>query len=595
MKNNIRIIKKIVSISLSENKRYFICLLLIKVLSALIPIASLVNTQVIINNIQIQADFFSYIFLIPVFLMPFLNLVGSALNSAASYLGQRYTDILNYHFSVLQLNKLKKSELSDFENSKFYDLIQRAEAAGGIHPNKIIMNILVLVIQTISSIGFIIILVTWRWWTVFLIVFFSLLSSIQIAKINNSEHGVRYNRAKIERKSWYFAHLINKDENVKETILYSLQGYFIGEFKKIRKIFLLENRKMFRRRSFYTFFIQVVSIISTSLILFILFYEATTGALLVGSVMMYINSLTNVKDSFNGIVRSLFDLHQDSLYAGNIIELLEYTSVGRTEDLMLENKHLIWEISSIELVNLSYKYASAQNYALKNINLKLTAKENCFIVGRNGSGKSTLAKILLGFYTDYEGLVLVNGTNLREIDISSYKACLSAVFQDFAKYQLTVKKSVGIHDGGNECELKVIKSVENAGAKTFVEMLPSKYNQQIGYWFDDGIQLSGGELQKLAIARAFYREESTLILLDEPTSALDPISEKDLYSKFNKLSKGKIGVFITHRLKGFNFDGRIVVIANGAIVEQGEQKELLERESYFYELYTAQNNVESFN
>ncbi|MBO0439111.1 ABC transporter ATP-binding protein [Candidatus Enterococcus ikei] len=592
MRERLSILKQISESAYSVGEGYFILIIVTNILTIIFPIVSLFNTQNIINNIQLHVSFSTPQFFFPLLLMICLNILSSVTSQSAAYLMQRYKDILDYQFSKLILQKVNEQKLTDFENPVFYDLMQRAEQAGGVYPYSIMIGIISLTAQLFSSISYILILASWKWWTIFIMAIFPILSSIQIAKLSKSEHQILYNRSTIERKSWYYAHLLNKDENIKETRLYGLEAFFLSKFKNIRMNFIKENQEMYRKRNFFTLSFQIISILATAAVLLLLFYEASLGILLIGSLMTFISSISNTKESVNSIVTSVHKLYQDSLYAENIIKLLNYNEEILSIKESTEVKRSVETIHTIELVDVSYKYISSNRYALKNINLLFEKGKNYVLVGKNGSGKTTLIKILLGFYDNYEGEILINGYPLKEIDETSYKHSLTAIFQDYTKYQFTVNEAIGISDKEAIDEKKVLEAAEKANCTETIEKLPLGYCQQLGYWFENGIQLSGGEWQKLAIARAFYKKNAQVIVMDEPSSALDPLAEKDIYQNFNTLSQDKIGLFITHRLKNFNIKGEIIVLDNGSVLEEGTQAELLENNGLFHDLYLAENTIE---
>ncbi|EBF5282289.1 ATP-binding cassette domain-containing protein, partial [Listeria monocytogenes] len=236
-----------------------------------------------------------------------------------------------------------------------------------------------------------------------------------------------------------------------------------------------------------------------------------------------------------------------------------------------------------------FKYPTKNKYALENINLKLERGKRFTIVGQNGSGKSTLAKLILGFYSNYEGEILINGISLRNIDMKSYRKANSAVFQDFVNYHFSIKENISISNIKRSHETEAIKhAATESGANDFIQTLDNKYDQQLGYWFEDGIQLSGGEWQKLAIARAFFKD-ADVIVMDEPAAALDAIAENNMYKNFSEMTEEKIGIFITHRIKKFDFVSEIIVLKDGKIIGNGKHIDLVESNDVYKDLYYVQS------
>jgi len=358
----------------------------------------------------------------------------------------------------------------------------------------------------------------------------------------------------------------------------------MDKFISIREYFLDQNKDMYKKRTRTNFIIQLLSILSTTIIIFILFWDAFRGVILIGSVVAYINSITNVKDSFKKIFALAHELHQDSLHAKDILEVLKLPV--QNED---KSKKILKHFHTIRFENVSFKYQNTSKYALYNFNFSFKKGKNYIIAGKNGSGKSTLTKLILGFYLNYDGRILVDEQDLKEFEIKSYRSCLSAVFQDFTMHQLSLNETVGLGRLEKMDDFEKIKIALELANVDFVDNLPDKYNQQLGTWFESSHQLSGGEWQKLSIARAFFRDNASLVVLDEPSSALDPLSEQAVINSFRKLSKNKIGLFITHRLKNIKFNGDIIFLENGKIIEYGTHEDLLAQGEEYAKMYHAES------
>ncbi|EHK9982106.1 ATP-binding cassette, subfamily B, bacterial NisT [Enterococcus sp. DIV2349] len=586
MKKTYFIVKRIIELSITLDKKHLISFFLVNIIKLIFPLLIMINTQTIVNNIQTGIPFHSPEFFSLIILFPILNVFSELFNNLNTYLSSRYSDILNFKFSELQLKSVFKHSLEDFENPEFYDLIQRAEQAGGVYPFQIIMTMVSVSSILLTSISYIIILLRWKWWTIILLFLFPFISSIKTLRLSKDEFTIMYSRTNLERKSWYYANLLNKDEFFKETTLYSLGNNFLEEFTNLRKKFINENKKMYRRRNKFTFLVSFITIFTTSIILCIVFYEASVGIILIGSLMTYVNSISTLKNNFSSIINSFFSLHQQSLYAKNILDLLDYKSIPE-EKPNHQKKITIKQINSIELKNVSFKYVQSSRYALKDISLNFEKGKKYIIVGKNGSGKSTLLKIILGFYNNFEGEMLINEIPFSDIDINSYRKCISAVFQDFAKYQFKINETISLSKNRDIDMRDIKKAASEANASQFIKQLPFKYEQQLGSWFPNGIQLSGGEWQKVSIARAFYKDNASLVVLDEPSSALDPISEEKVFKSYKSLVNNKIGIFVTHRIKNIDFEGDIIVLNLGKISEYGKQSDLIKKQGLFYELSTA--------
>ena len=227
------------------------------------------------------------------------------------------------------------------------------------------------------------------------------------------------------------------------------------------------------------------------------------------------------------------------------------------------------------------------------MSFKIEKGEKISLVGENGSGKSTLVKLLSAFYDTYEGEILINGIELKKINKTCYRQKMGVVFQDFNKYELTCRENIGI--GEIQCinnDVLLEDALEKSGSKEFVAQLPKGLDNQIGVWFEEGVQLSGGQWQRLAIARAFLKK-SDCYIFDEPSSALDPVSEADVFKKTLSMLDGKIGIFISHRLFNLRkFSSRILILKEGCLIEEGSHEALMATESHYSYLYNLQNELE---
>lgn len=309
--------------------------------------------------------------------------------------------------------------------------------------------------------------------------------------------------------------------------------------------------------------------------------EASQGIILVGTLMTYINTSSKVDVSINSISNCMFSIYQDSLYAKNLIDFLNLKKSNTT----LKETNILNNIESIEFKKVSFSYPSQNKIVLNDLSFKIKKGESIAIVGKNGSGKSTIIKLICGFYKNYSGEILLNGVELKKIHSDNIKKLISVVFQDYNQYQFTIHENIGYGDINNINNMdKIIDSAKKAKVNEFIETLKDGYNQQVGNWFENGVQLSGGEWQKLALARSFMKK-SDVYILDEPTAALDPISEYNFFDSFIKESKSKISIIITHRFSNAKIADKILVIDKGKLICEGNHKMLFKTNDLYREMY----------
>lgn len=583
MDNTIYILK----IIMQYKKKYLILIVLFSVLQAILPFLSLYISQSILNFIQTGVNAVdSYIKYIAMFIL--LNISISISKQLNAHYLNLYRDYLYYELNCLIMNKTNDLSLADYENPEMYNSIQRAEQEIGIRPFNIISTLVGMISSVITLFSSLLILLQWHWFSILGFIVLPFLTFSYFKKISEYEYQTKYNRSTNERKSWYISHLLTKDRFIKEIKLFDLNEYLVERFKDYRFKFHQQNKYIFFKKDSFSLAYQLTNTLISSFLAILAFYEAIIGYILVGNVMTYINVVSKIENAISAIVVSYFSLVQDNMYVENIRTYLTYEN--KTLNNIVSEKQKIKEIKKIKIINLSFKYPNSKEKVLDKINLEICAGENFALVGKNGSGKTTLIKILCGLYDNYEGAIYVNDINLRNIEMSSYKKLISAIFQDYNCYEFTAKENISFGDIQNFDDLtRVREAAKISGADEFISKLPMGINQQLGNWFEEGIQLSGGQWQKIAISRAFMKK-SHLLILDEPSASLDPISEYNFYEKIIHEDTGNIKIFITHRFNNAKFTDKIIVMDKGKIVEFGSHESLIKNKQLYYKMYSISSH-----
>lgn len=585
-KINIKFLIKTVQRTLSlvyKQKRIYVLLFFgLSLINAILPFVSLIITQTLINFLQSginNLNLLIYLFI----LFSLVSIISTIITNIYNYVGVKLNQFLYYKLNTMLIEKTKYLTLKDYENNETYDLLQRAEQEVGVRPFQIITTVASILSSLISVISSIIILYTWHSWTLFGFIILPFLAFKYFIRINENEYKVLFNRTQYERESWYVSHLLTKDEYIKEIINLNLFKYLFHKFDCLRKKFFKENIKIEKQKSLFTSLYQFSNSIITLFIVYQALSETFFNKIMIGNLTTYINTTEKVETSIRSIVGSIFSLHQSCLYANNIFIFFDYCQEKKKQTLYGKQ---IGDFQTIELINLSYKYPLRDEYALKDITITLHRGDTIALVGDNGSGKSTLLKILSGMYLDYEGSILIDGTELRDIDQTSLSKKVSVIFQDYNKYQFTVKENIGFGDILDFNNInKIKKSAELANADIFINKLNKKYEQQVGTWFAGGTQLSGGQWQKLAISRLFMNDKASIYILDEPTSSLDIISEHNFFLDFSKNISNSIVIFSTHRFVSAKFSNKILVLDNGKLIECGAHDNLIKKKGKYYKMY----------
>ena len=563
-----------------------VCLFLC-VINVILPYITMINTQEIINRIQIGLSIRLILKRLIIFLI--LGILYIISSNLYNFLILKYKEYLYLELNKKFLDNSLKFNLKDFENPEVYNIIQRAEQEIGIRPYNIIISLLSIISQSVNLISAFLILTKWH---LTLIIGFILLASFAskyFISISKNEYDILMNRTNYERKSWYISHLLIKDEYIKEVRLFGLSKYLIQQFIELRSRFFKENVDVLKRQYIFSEIYQLMNYVISFFIIFLAIYESTQGILLVGTAMTYINTSSKIENAIQNIVSNIFGIYKDSLYIDNIKKYFNYESNKFYGNKTLKN------ITTIEFVNVSFKYPNREVYAIRNTSFKIKKGEILAIVGENGSGKTTIIKLLNGLYDEYEGNILINGIEIREIDKKSLRNCLATLFQDYNKYQITINENIGFGSIDNLDDIEKIKySAKKGGADQFINCLPNNYTQQVGYWFEGGTQLSGGQWQKLGLSRLFMKNADCLIL-DEPTASLDPFSELEIFKQLYQNSNEKINIIITHRFINTVFANKIIVLKNGEIIEKGKHDELLKQDGFYKDMFDIQSRGITLN
>ena len=563
------------------NKYYVFFTMLITMLLSLSPTLNIIALKELTNAIQVYPDtrFPMYMYIIFFFMISLVTLLLTKYNE---YMTFCFSNRISYHINIQILNKTKSMSLSDFENPDIYNKIQRAEAQSDEVLFNYFLNFLSLIGSAITILSSLALIIFWRWWFVILILLVSFFRSIVMIKYGRQKFTIHTSRTSNERRKWYYSYLLKNDLSFKEIKIYQLHKSFLNKYKKIFNDFFIQDREIQIKMDIVDFFLSLVGAIIQILLIFFGTYDAALKRILIGDAISFIQGGNNIRNGSDGFMTTLATIVTSSLYLEQLFDFLDL----ETEIPNKRGVELSEPIKKIEFKNVSYKYKSSNEFTLKNINMTLDSNCRYYLVGRNGSGKSTLAKILLNLYDDYEGTIEINGVNLKTIAFSSYWEKIGILFQDYTKYELTLRENITFSEKPSKSKdsklIKTLRQLDN----DFLITLP--LNQQLGFWFDNGVQLSGGQWIKIAISRALQRNPS-LLILDEPNASLDNISEKKLLNLIQNATEDKISLIITHRLKNIDpLNSVILFMEDGKICDQGNTVDLLNKNKSFAELYNAE-------
>ncbi|HDK7138548.1 TPA: ABC transporter ATP-binding protein [Clostridium botulinum] len=563
---------------LSEiDKRVLYLIMFNQVIIGVIPSLRVILIQYILNGIQQPSISLSKVFVLVIAYIT-MEICNDSINKIISYITFKFKNKVTLKLNLLVLNKTTELNLKNFENTDVYNMIQRAQSQADESVFTYFMSVISLVSSIITLATNIGILLAWRWWLLVIIVFISTFKTIVMIHYSKKQYELIRNRTTEERKKWYYQFLLTNDLAFKEIKMYKLFNYFIKQFKIIYNKFFEQDRKNYKGMSISDGVITLIDDLCLGGIFVLSILDAKYGRIMIGDAIAYITSISNIKSSIELFSGKFVEVVQQTLYISQIFEFIDMKVDSNNDN---DKKITINKINSIKIENLSYKYENSNHYVLKNINLTLLDGDIVSLVGKNGSGKSTLVKIIAGFYDDYEGNIFVNDINLRLIDIESYQKVIGIFFQDYSKYELSLRENVAI---GNLEDINSDKKIKKALSLTGMDKVFS-LETQLGYWFENGTQLSGGQWIKIALSRTFMRN-SDFYILDEPNASLDGISEKEILENYKSLVGKKIGLIVTHRLSSARFlSNKIVLLDKGEIISIGNHDELLEKSTVYKGMY----------
>lgn len=556
-----------------DNKYIFISILS-TIINGIISPVSLIIMQKIINGIQVERNLNNIIFYIILYIS--IDLFNSVYSNFLGYYNTKYSMKFNLYFSEKIYLKASRLSLSDYENSKTYDIMNRAQNQGGDNLLSYYENFMSIITQLITLSSYIFILINFRVWLVAVIMVIPIFKYIINNKFNLKRFEIIKQRTNDSRKSWYLTYLLSYGNFYKELKTYNLFSYFINKYKNLIKRFNKEDLEINKSQIKWSILISVVETLVDGFIFYYTISLGFLGNILIGDVITYIRAISNSKSNITSILLELSNMVNQSLFIGQLFEFFDL------EEEDISNKIKINEIREIEVKNLYYKYNSSKEYVLKNINLHINKNEKIAILGMNGSGKTTLIKLIMGFYRNYEGNILINGIEVRDIDKESLLKEISTLFQDFVKYEASFRENITYSNLKVMNEDEKIKNIANKfNFLNLINSYDKKLDTQLGMWFDEGINLSMGQWQKVALARAFAKG-SSLYILDEPNASMDSITEREISSLYKDILENKIGIIIAHKfLNIVGFVDEIIILQDGKIIERGNHESLL-REGKFY-------------
>ena len=577
--NNLKLIKYTIELIKTIDSKRFIIATSLAIFAGLFPIISLMITQNIVNEIQLMKHSFEEV-ITGILTFFIASIIATIVRGVSSYNMYKLSNQLTYGINYMLMKKCGDLSLEKFEQSETYNSINRLEQEISVKPYQTLQSLLSMVSNMISYVSALILLATWNIWIDILLFLISLAMLFGEVYIGNKEFHIRYARSEQERKAWYYSYLMTHDTSFKEIKIFGLNNFFLNKYKQLGNLFIKQSNNIQKNKLKLNIAISIVQDIMGLLVMYYSIKEAYKKIIMIGNAMSYMNSISIIQTSTMSMATNIYMIYNSNLYISLLRDFLD----DADEKEMVSGKTIINTIREIEFKNVGYTYPE-NRFSVHNISFTIKPGDRIAIFGKNGSGKSTLFKILCGLYKPSEGRMLINGIDINDISLKSYRNRISVLFQDFLKYEGTVLENVIL--GDIETDLQddsVYDALKNAEVDFVLKNGKNDLYQTIGTWFDNGKQLSGGQWQKIALSRAYYKQ-ADMYMLDEPSAALDAESETKIFTNYMKISKEKIAVYITHRAKIAAKADKIFVMENGEIIDIGTHDDLMCRCIIYQNLY----------
>jgi ATP-binding cassette subfamily B protein len=510
---------------------------------------------------------------------------GEGLARLSSLLESLLGDLFANKISVRLMRHAATLDLAQFEDADTYDHLERArrQTTGRIGLFALLLSTAQDLVTLASLAGVLLLQLPWLLLLLAVAVVPSFLGEAHFAALGYS---LLYRWTPERRLLDYLRYMGASDESAKEVKLFGLSDFLVGRYGKLSDEFYQENKRLAVRRNVVSTALVTLGTLGYYAAYAVIIYLTVLGRYTIGSLTFLAGSFRQSRDLIQRILLSLSNIYEQSLYLGDLFTFFDVTPrvLSRPGARVVPSSIR----TGFEFLDVGFRYPGSEQWAVRHLSFSFAPDERIALVGENGAGKTTLVKLLARLYDPDEGRILLDGVDLRDYDLESLRKNIGVIFQDFVRYDLILKENIGV---GQVERLDDDARIREAGRRSLADSVATRlaggYDQMLGRRFDGGVDLSGGEWQKVALGRAYLREAQVLIL-DEPTAALDARAEYEVFLRFAELTQGRMAVLISHRFSTVRMADRIIVLQGGELVDQGTHEQLVARGGLYAELFSLQ-------
>jgi ATP-binding cassette subfamily B protein len=522
-------------------------------------------------------------------------LTGEIIARGSSLIESLLGDLFSNAMSVRLMEHSATLDLAQFEDPEFYDHLERArrQTVGRIALLTLLLSMAQGALTLLTLGGALLAYNPWLLLLLALAVIPSFLGETHFASLGYS---LLFRWTPERRQLDYLRFIGASDKSAKEVQMFGLAPWLTERYRSLSQRFYEENRSLSIRRSAFSSALSILGTIGYYAAYVIVLLNAVRGEITIGTLTFLAASFGRGRDVIQGILMSASNVFEQSLYLRDLFVFLDMrpTIASRPNARSVPAKLQ----SGFVFEDVGFRYPGSDRWAIRNVDLQLKPAERVALVGENGAGKTTITKLMARLYDPTEGRITLDGVDLREYDLVSLRHAIGVIFQDFVRYDMRFDENIGVGEidsvradldkiDGDGTPVSITTAAENSLAASLLPRLEKGYQQMLGRRFDDGVDLSGGEWQKIALARAYIRDAQVLIL-DEPTAALDARAEYEVFLRFSELVAGRMAVLISHRFSTVRMADRIIVLRHGKVEEQGSHEELVAKHGLYEELFTMQ-------